>query len=209
MLAEALEARQRAQELHDKAEAKINEAADVEKRTAEYVVKEGEKRISKKVDEVLVKERQELAQERLAVRSKARELSNKENNLTTRENAISQKEKELNLKASRVDSRVKYLEGLQAFDSVALDERDSVVALAGFLAHAKHRADVDKHNKMVEHINNYSQVKPYETRLADQIQGYLGEATELYNRGREENAYTKLKAQYHAPSQAQGYGYGR
>lgn len=210
MLAEALEARQRAQELHDKAEAKINEAADVEKRTAEYVVKEGEKRISKKVDEVLVKERQELAQERLAVRSKARELSNKENNLVTRENAISEKEKKLTLEANRVDSRVKYLEGLKAYASVSLEHRDSVVALAGFLAHTKHRADVDRHNRMVEHINNYSQVKPYETRLgADQIQGYLGEATELYNRGREENAYTKLKAQYHAPGQTQGYGYGR
>lgn len=210
MLAKALEARQKAQELHDKAEVKINEAADVEKRTAEYVVKEGEKRISKKVDEVLLKERQELAQERLAVRSKARELSNKENNLTTRENAISQKEKKLNLEASRVDLRVKYLEGLKAFDSVSLNDRDSVVALAGFLAHAKHRADVDKHNQMVEHIDNYSQVKPYETRLnADQIQGYLGDATELYNRGRDENAYTRLKAQHHAPGQTQGYGYGR
>lgn len=210
MLAKALEARQRAQELHDKAEVKIKKAADLEQRTADYVVEQGEKRISKKVDEVLLKERQELAQERLAVRSKARELSNKENNLTTRENTISEKEKKLNLEASRVDSRVKYLEGLQAYASVALDERDSVVALAGFLAHTKHRADVDRHNRMVEHIDNFSQVKPYETRLgADQIQGYLGEATELYNRGREENAYTKLKARYHAPGQTQGYGYGR
>lgn len=210
MLAEALEARQRAEELHDKAEAKIKKAADVEQRTAEYVVKEGENRISKKVDELLLKERQELAQERLAVRSKARELSDKENNLRTRENAISEKEKKLTLEASRVDARVKYLEGLKSFASVSLEHRDSVVALAGFLAHAKHRADVDKHNQMVKHIDNYSQVKPYETRLnADQIQGYLGDATELYNRGRDENAYTKLKARYNAPSQTQGYGYGR
>lgn len=210
MLAEALEAHQRAQELHDKAEAKINEAADVEKRTAEYVVKEGEKRISKKVDEVLVKERQELAQERLAVRSKARELSNKENNLATRENAISEKEKKLNLEASRVNSRVKYLEGLQAFDSVALDDRDSVVALAGFLAHTEHRADVDRRNKSLAHIENHKLVEPYETRLgANQIQSYLGEATELYKRGRAENTYTEIQARYHAPGQAQGYGYGR
>lgn len=210
MLAEALEAHQRAQELHDKAEAKINEAADVEKRTADYVVEQGEKRISKKVDEVLVKERQELAQERLAVRSKARELSNKENNLTTRENAISQKEKELNLKASRVDSRVKYLEGLKSFASVSLNDRDSVVALAGFLAHTEHRADVDRRNKSLAHIENHKLVEPYETRLgANQIQSYLGEATELYRRGRAENTYTEIQALYHAPGQAQGYGYGR
>ena len=203
MLAEALEARQRAQELHDKTEAKIKKAADLEQRTADYVVEQGEKRISQKVDELLAEERQ-------AVRSKEQKLSDKENSLTTRENAVTEKEKELNLKAGRVDAQVKRLEGLKAFDSVSLEHRDSVVGLAGFLAHTKHRADVDRHNRMVEHINNYSQVKPYETRLgADQIQGYLGEATELYNRGREENAYTKLKAQYHAPGQTQGYGYGR
>ena len=203
MLAEALEARQRAEELHDKTEAKIKKAADLEQRTADYVVEQGEKRISKKVDEVL-------AQERQAVRSKEQKLSDKENSLTTRENAVTEKEKKLNLEASRVDAQVERLEGLKSFASVSLEDRDSVVALAGFLAHANHRADVDKHNKMVEHINNYSQVKPYETRLgADQIKGYLGEAMELYNRGSEENAYTKLKAQYHAPSQTQGYGYGR
>lgn len=210
MLAEALEAHQRAQELHDKAEAKINEAADVEKRTAEYVVKEGEKRISKKVDEVLVKERQELAQERLAVRSKARELSNKENNLVTRENAVSEKEKKLNLEASRVNSRVKYLEGLKSFASVSLDDHDSVVALAGFLAHTEHRADVDRRNKSLAHIANHKLVEPYETRLgANQIQSYLGEATELYRRGRAENTYTEIQARYHAPGQTQGYGYSR
>lgn len=203
MLAEALEARQRAEELHDKTEAKIKKAADLEQRTADYVVEQGEKRILQKVDELL-------AEERRAVRSKEQKLSDKENSLTTRENAVAEKEKEQALEASRVDAQVKRLEGLKSFESVSLEDRDSVVALAGFLAHAKHRADVDKHNKMVEHIDNFSQVKPYETRLgADQIQGYLGEATELYNRGREENAYTKLKARYHAPSQTQGYGYGR
>lgn len=203
MLAEALEARQRAEELHDKTEAKIKKAADLEQRTADYVVEQGEKRISQKVDELLLKERQ-------AVRSKARELSNKEKSLTTRENAVTEKEKEQALEASRVDAQVKRLEGLKSFESVSLEDRDSVVALAGFLAHAKHRADVDKHNKMVEHINHFSQVKPYETRLnADQIKGYLGEAMELYNRGSDENAYTKLKAQHHAPGQTQGYGYGR
>lgn len=203
MLAEALEARQRAEELHDKTEAKIKKAADLEQRTADYVVEQGEKRISQKVDELLLKERQ-------AVRSKEQKLSDKENSLTTRENAVTEKEKEQALEASRVDAQVKRLEGLKSFESVSLEDRDSVVALAGFLAHAKHRADVDKHNEMVEHINNYSQVKPYETRLgADQIKGYLGEAMELYNRGSDENVYTKLKAQYHAPGQTQGYGYGR
>lgn len=203
MLAEALEARQRAEELHDKTEAKIKKAADLEQRTADYVVEQGEKRISQKVDELL-------AEERRAVRSKEQKLSDKENSLTTRENAVTEKEKEQALEASRVDAQVKRLEGLKSFESVSLEDRDSVVALAGFLAHAKHRVDVDKHNKMVEHINNYSQVKPYETRLgADQIKGYLGEAMELYNRGSDENAYTKLKARYHAPGQTQGYGYGR